>query len=288
MAVKMKAEANMPPHAQPCGYSRFWLLYFVFTIAMIGFFDAYLLSVPIYLLGRFFELCMRNTSPQAGKKLTELADRILCAGIRLLMSVQPWLNADIRIDLNTSGNGTLLVSNHRSHLDAFILLSRVRGIRIFAKRSLFYIPFLGMMMRMSRQIPVAREIDAFFQAMNAVRDRLRDGGTVHIFPEMTRCAPGQAGTRNFSALPFLIAIQEKVTVIPIVFRNTDQVWPKDRFGLAFRRPMQAWTLVPVDPAAFSSAEELRSEVRRRIDAALVTGPTSAGTAANQKGNVHDS
>jgi len=276
-AISTRHQLDPKLHLDNSWLSRFWLFYFMITIGLIGLFGAYLMSVPIYLFGRITHLL----HPRAGKFVTAQADHVLQSGIYFLMMVQPWFNAKVDMKLNDNtkdrlflkaakmpGEGRLLVSNHRSHLDAFFLLSRVRGIRIFAKKSLFKIPFLGMMMRMSRQIPVTREINAFFEAMNHVRDRLRAGDTVHIFPEMTRCAPGFEGTRNFSALPFLIAIQERVSVIPIVFHSTDSVWPKGYLGLKFRRPVVARALEPILAEHFGSAEELRSEVRRRINEAL--------------------
>lgn len=256
-AVKIKQEA--PEITAGGRFSAFWLLYFIFMIGLIGALLAYGVCTPLYLLGRVFP------------GLKKRADYCLCRGIYLLMSVQPWLDAKIDLSVleKTSGRGRLLVSNHRSHLDAFILLSRVEGIRIFAKSTLFSIPFLGLMMRLTEQIPVKRgRMDGFFAAMDAVRDRLRKQQTVHIFPEMTRCAPGFQGTRNFSSAPFAVAMQEQVPIVPIVFRDTDQVWPKGTFGLSFRHPIVITALDPIDPREFSSVDALRAETKRRIDEAL--------------------
>jgi len=252
-AVKIKQGAYAPT------YSSLWLLYFLLTIGVIGAALAYGVCAPLYILARVFP------------GLKKRADRRLCRGISFLLKVQPWLNAkiDLRDADSTRGQGRLLVSNHRSHLDAFILLSRVEGLRIFAKSSLFSIPFLGLMMRLTEQIPVERgRVDGFFAAMDAVRERLRKHQTVHIFPEMTRCAPGFQGTRQFSSAPFAVVRQEKVPVVPIVFRDTDQVWPKGMFGLSFRRPIEVIALAPIDPRGFTSADALRVEAQRRIDEAL--------------------
>lgn len=236
-----------------------WLAYFLATIAIVGATVAYGISVPFYVLGHWSNRSRR------------IADIVLCRGIRVLMSLQPWLNA--KVDLKslqlTRGQGRLLVSNHRSHLDAFLLLSRVEGIRIFAKRSLFAIPFLGTMMRLSRQIPVERgKIDSFWKAIETVRTRLQAGETVHVFPEMTRCPPNLRGTLDFSTAPFLTAMQERSVIVPIVFDGTDGVWPKGAFGLSFRSPIRVRALDPIDPAGFASADELKREVKRRIDAEL--------------------
>ena len=255
MAVKIKPEPSR------ASYSKFWLLYFIFMIGLVGACTAYLICIPLYLLGYWIPGCQR------------LADRMLRRGVFTLMSVQPWLQADIDISLTSKQDphtsGRLLVSNHRSHLDAFLLLSRVPGIRIMAKSSLFSIPFLGLIMKLSQQIPIQRgKMDAFFAAMETVRKRLRAGETVHIFPEMTRCAPGFKGTLNFSSAPFSAAIQENVVVIPIAFRSTDAAWPKGTFGLSFRRPVSAVALEPILPGQFTTADALRSEAKRRIDEAL--------------------
>jgi 1-acyl-sn-glycerol-3-phosphate acyltransferase len=187
------------------------------------------------------------------------------------MKLQPWFNAEVALDAvaSKSDHARLLVSNHRSHLDAFILLSRVPGVRIFAKSALFNVPFLGLMMRASRQIPVKRgRIEAFWKAIETVRTRLQNGETVHVFPEMTRCAPGTNGTLEFSTAPFLTAMQTGTPVTPIVFKGTDGVWPKGAWGLAYRQPVTARALEALDPSAFESADALKHEAQRRIAAEL--------------------
>lgn len=234
---------------------RFWLFYFAISIAVIGGIIGYGICVPFYLVGYVFKPSRR------------LADRILCRGIRLLMDVQPWFTGsfDMTLPTRSSSQGLLLISNHRSTLDAFILLSRVEGIRIFTKKSLLLIPGIGFMMRMTRQIPAKRgQIDSLIEAMEIVRERLRGGEVVHVFAEMTRCSEGFPGVQKFSSYPFLIAFQEKVTIVPIVFFETDRVWPKGISGLRFRHPVKVQTLAPIDSGQFASVEMLKAEVCRVI------------------------
>lgn len=237
--------------------AKLWLLYFLITIALIGFSVSVMFYFPIIWLSRFFPAIK-------GKH-----DRNLQLGIWLLMHVQPWFKARVRIELPQTENGILLVSNHRSHLDVFVLLSRIPGIRVLAKSSLFKIPFLGTFMRASRQIRVERgRLDAWVGAMREVGERLKAGERVHVFPEMTRCNPGLPGIQNFTSGPFLVAIQEDVSVVPIVFKNTDGVWPKGDAGLTFRAPVEVSTLEPLRARDFSTADALKSEVARRIEAEL--------------------
>jgi 1-acyl-sn-glycerol-3-phosphate acyltransferase len=235
--------------------ARIWLAYFLMTIAIIGFFLCSLLYFPLYFLGQ-----------------QRACDSVLRWGIDLLLRLQPWLKAEIHLQLpiQVPKQGVLLVSNHRSHLDVFILLSQISGIRILAKKSLFRIPFLNIMMLATQQIPVPRdELSSFFQAMDEVKKRLAKGQIVHVFPEMTRCTQGFQGVRNFSSAPFQAASLAKVPVVPIVFKDTDQVWPKGFAGLFFRRSIQIHSLPPVLPEHFSSVESLKSAVQKQIELALL-------------------
>jgi 1-acyl-sn-glycerol-3-phosphate acyltransferase len=237
---------------------QLWLAYFLLTIGILGFLLAYSICIPLYLLSKL------------APALEKAADQIMQKGIALLMKIQPWYCAKTQIKWAQSASpGVLFVSNHRSHLDVFILLSTIPGIKILAKSSLFQIPLLNIMMKVTRQIPVPRgQLDSFFQAMQEVKNRLRSGEAVHVFPEMTRCTLGFQGVRQFSAAPFQAAWQENACIIPLVFKGTDQAWPKGRIGISFRKPIEAFNLEPVDPREFASAEMLRTEVQRRIEMAL--------------------
>lgn len=247
--VKVEPDPDLPP----C--SRLWMGYFLFTIFFIGFPICSTIYIPLYFLSFIY--------PHTQKP----ADWILRWGIGWLMRVQPWLDGEF--DLQVPEGGVLLISNHRSHLDAFLLLSRVRGIRILAKQTLFYIPFLGLMMKVTGQIPTRRgQVNSFWQAMKVISEKLKGGQTVHVFPEMTRCEPGFRGTQNFMTAPFLMAMESGRPVLPIVFENTDLVWPKGIFGIRPAQKIRARSLALIQPHDYPSAEALCAETRRRITEAM--------------------
>jgi 1-acyl-sn-glycerol-3-phosphate acyltransferase len=240
---------------QPGKYYKLWLIYFCLMIALIGGTAGYFIGAPLCLLGNLF--------PPARKGGHWVWQRC----IQFLMAVEPWLNADIELNLPSPA---LSVSNHRSHLDAFLLLSRVRGVRMLCKHSLFYVPFLSLMMRVLRQIPVHRKnISSYWQAMETIRLGLQAHDAIHVFPEMTRCEPGFQGTQEFQLAPFHVAFQEKIPVVPIGFWGTDRAWPKGKTGLAFRQPVVVRSLEPLDPNQFESAAALAQEARLRIEAFLL-------------------
>ncbi len=240
-------------HATP---RRLWLAYFFAVIAVWG---GACLSVmfPLFFAGR----CL--------KRFRAMAGRMFRRGCKVLLQVQPWLNADVRIAPVEPGKGTLYVSNHRSTLDVFFLLGHLDGIRILGKRTLLLVPGLGETMWLMRQIFVSKgSPDDYLKAMRKIEAGLRQGDALHVFPEYTRCPQGFVGTQKFAGAPFQMAQQARARVVPIVFEGTDRAWPKGIFALRFRTPVRVRTLDPVDATAFPSAKALADEVRARIDAAL--------------------
>jgi 1-acyl-sn-glycerol-3-phosphate acyltransferase len=237
--------------------AKLWLIYFVMSIGFIGIFFSALFYFPVLALAKVFP------------RLERVRERFFTQGVRFLMWIQPWYKAEVALDVPHENGGVLIVSNHRSHLDVFMLLSRVPGIRIMAKSTLFRIPFLSIYMRTSQQIRVERNnLNDWVRAMDEVGRRLSLGEKVHVFPELTRCEPGFKGLRPFAAGPFQAAIKQDALVLPVVFQNTDGVWPKGDPGLSFREPVSVRSLEPVRARDFSNAFLLRDEVTKRMKQAL--------------------
>src|SRR6185437_8185136 len=106
--------------------SRFCILYFFVTIILVGAPLSLFLILPFSLLALVI--------PQAKYP----ANQVMLWGVRFLLHIQPWFKGDL--DIQIPEGGVLVVSNHRSNLDAFLLLAYVSGVRVLAKHSLFFIP----------------------------------------------------------------------------------------------------------------------------------------------------
>jgi 1-acyl-sn-glycerol-3-phosphate acyltransferase len=242
---------------------KFWLAYFFLTIGIFGIFVGYGMIVPLALLGRRWPL------------FQTLSDRIMLYGIRVLFFCQPWFVAHLDSSQIQGGQAkgarkVLFVSNHRSHLDVFLFLTVIPGVRILAKKALFSVPFLAPYMRFTRQIPVEQgRIDLFLEAMERVRERIELGENVLVFPELTRCPAGYQGTQNFSLAPFKVAKDIGALVIPVVVQETDTVWPKGRLGLSFRRPVRLKILEPLNPDNYETSESLKTAAQERINSQLL-------------------
>ena len=196
-------------------------------------------------------------------------------GVTFLMRIQVWMH--LEMDLSTlepilnarPAKGCLLVSNHRSHLDTFLLLSRVPGIRLLAKRTLFFVPLLGLVMWISGQIPVRRnDLRSFLRALDRIDRALRDGIAVHVFPEMTRCEPGARTLAPFTLAPFARAIECGVPIVPIVLCGTDRAWPKGSYGIRSGMKVRLVALPPLYPQDYPSAEALTRAAREKISERL--------------------
>ncbi len=246
-----------------------WFLYLVLTSLVLGLG----MGLSVYWLALLISL--------AFPRFQRVSDAILHEVISLLMKVQPWLQfgyaefteryTALRTRFPAGGKtGILLVSNHRSHLDTFLLLSRVPGIRVLAKRGLFAVPLLGFVMWTSRQIPVRRKnLKSFVQAMDEIGARLAAGEVVHVFPEMTRASPDFPGVAAFNPAPFLVALKVGVPIFPIAIRGTGETWPKGSFSLRPGHPVALAPLPVIEAAAaqnFSGALELAEFCRAEIEA----------------------
>jgi 1-acyl-sn-glycerol-3-phosphate acyltransferase len=241
--------------------SKFWLAYFMLTILVEGFVFGTLICVPFYLLGRLW------------RPARAVADQVMQKGIFLLLKLQPWLR--LRLQLSAWPDlpkGALIVANHRSHLDVFVLLAIVPGIRILARQSLFWIPGLNVMMWLSQQIRVGnRGPVSLMQAMARAQTKLQDHDTVMIFPELTRASAEVPTTLPFSLAPFRIACAQKCLIYPLVLENTAIAWPKGRKALASSTTVTARALSPVDARHFSDAQSLCHHVQEMMNVEIMNG-----------------
>jgi 1-acyl-sn-glycerol-3-phosphate acyltransferase len=179
----------------------------------------------------------------------------------------------------------VVVANHQSFLDIFLLSGLPREMKWLAKKSLFKIPWVGWAFFLVGDIAVDRADPASAAGVLAkARRYLERGMNVMIFPEGTRSRDGQL--LPFKAGAFKLALDAGVPVLPVAITGSAQGMPKGspwvrpaRLVVRILEPIPTAGLVP--PGAAGSREEvravarLRDDVRDRIAGALAEAERTA-------------
>ncbi|AMV40525.1 lysophospholipid acyltransferase family protein [Planctomyces sp. SH-PL62] len=121
--------------------------------------------------------------------------------------------------------GVILVSNHLSYLDVFILGIGVRRPLNYVARSTLFLPGLGALIRSVGGFPIQRE-GMGASGMKETLKRLRAGGVVTLFPEGTRSRDGELGEMK-SGIALLVS-RAAVPVVPVGLAGTFRAWPRGR------------------------------------------------------------
>ncbi|MCK6586632.1 MAG: 1-acyl-sn-glycerol-3-phosphate acyltransferase [Polyangiaceae bacterium] len=162
----------------------------------------------------------------------------------------------------------VVIANHESTADPFLLSFLPWDMRWVAKEELFRMPIIGWLMRFGGDIPLKRGDRASVTAMFAEAKRTLAGGvSIMIFPEGTRSQDGELGAFKDGA--FQLAIEAGVPVLPLAVAGTRECRPKGSlwFGEASAivkvlEPISTTGLGPADIAM------VRERARERIAEAL--------------------
>jgi 1-acyl-sn-glycerol-3-phosphate acyltransferase len=179
---------------------------------------------------------------------------LLCAGLT------GGIRATGRENLPRDG-GALLVSNHLSYLDVFLLgLGVPRPLSYVARASLFVGP-LAPLIRSVGGFPIDRDRSGAGGLKETLR-RLKGGSMVLIFPEGTRSRDGAIGPLK----PGIAALgRARVPIIPAAIAGTFEAWPA---GRRLPRPhavrVHYGEPIPPETVAALTPDELTALIAERI------------------------
>ena len=162
----------------------------------------------------------------------------------------------------------VVVANHESQADPFLLSWLPWDMRWVAKEELFKPPLTGWAMRFCGDIPLRRgKGDSIRMMLDECQRALEGGISVMMFPEGTRSKDGNL--LPFKDGAFHLAIRAKVPVLPIAIAGTREMRPKGSkwFGKAHAC---AKILDPIPTTGMTAADvaSLRDRTRTTISTAL--------------------
>lgn len=163
---------------------------------------------------------------------------------------------------------TVIVSNHESHSDPFLIAHLPWQMRFLAKESLFKIPLIGWGLWVAGDIAVRRgAAESIQEAMRKCAWWLERGMPVMIFPEGTRSQTGEL--LPFKDGAFRLAIETGADVLPLALRGTRKAMPNNtwRFGFARARVI-AGTPIATKGMTIDDVERLKTQTRDQIEALL--------------------
>ncbi|MBS2012133.1 MAG: 1-acyl-sn-glycerol-3-phosphate acyltransferase [Deltaproteobacteria bacterium] len=121
--------------------------------------------------------------------------------------------------------GYVVIANHESQADPFLLSWLPFDMRWVAKEELFRQPFTGWAMRFGGDIPLRRGERASVEQMMGECERALAGGiSVMMFPEGTRSQNGEL--LPFKDGAFSLAVRAGVPVLPVAIAGTREMRPK--------------------------------------------------------------
>jgi len=162
----------------------------------------------------------------------------------------------------------VVVANHESQADPFLLSFLPWDMRWVAKEELFHQPLTGWAMRFGGDIPIRRgEGESVREMMNECQRALAGGISVMMFPEGTRSKDGEL--LPFRDGAFRLALAAGVPILPIALAGTRQMRPKHSkwFGKA-HACAKILPPIPTEGLGPDDMASLRDRTRATIAAAL--------------------
>jgi 1-acyl-sn-glycerol-3-phosphate acyltransferase len=167
----------------------------------------------------------------------------------------------------------IIVSNHQSGADIMVMFLLWIHYKWVAKRSLFYVPFIGWNMFLNRYISVDRASKSSMRRMMIeARKTLKSGSSVMIFPEGTRSKDGKL--QAFKTGAFHLALENGRPILPIVITGTSMAIRKGGFLVNRNHDIKVKVLPPISfsQIAGKDPKDVSAMVREIMAAELDSRP----------------
>ena len=171
---------------------------------------------------------------------------------------------------NPTGN-YLIVSNHAGMADIPLILGSIPlNMRFVAKEELGKIPIFGWVLKQAGYVLIKRgqnkeALKSLFKAVEV----LKNGKSVHIFPEGTRSETG--AIQPFKRGAFLIAEKADAPILPVAIIGSNRITPKKSLRIR-KSTVQLIIDRPIETSG-KKAQELQDVVYATISRNMETDKT---------------
>ena len=143
----------------------------------------------------------------------------------------------------------LMVCNHQSMLDIPVIYRLFLHFKWVSKASLFKLPIIGWNLSLNRHIRLERSsMQSQRKMFRQCAENIQKGSSIMIFPEGTRSRNGEL--RPFKEGAFLIALQQKTDILPIVLDGSHKALPEKGFIPKRKQHVSLRILPPVPYETF--------------------------------------
>ncbi len=150
-----------------------------------------------------------------------------------------------------SGTPTIIMCNHSSLYDipiSFQIFPK-HSIRMLAKKELSKIPIMGKGMTAAEFPFIDRtNRNQSIRDLEMVRELLKSGIVMWIFPEGTRAADGKLAA--FKKGAFITAIETKATIIPVGIRGANEILPARTSQFNINQKAKIYVGKPIDASVY--------------------------------------
>jgi 1-acyl-sn-glycerol-3-phosphate acyltransferase len=189
--------------------------------------------------------------------------RIWAASILRVSGIRVRLKGLKSIDPSKS---YIYMANHQSNFDIPVLLAHLPvQFRWLAKAELFKIPLFGLAMKRVGYISIDRsDFRSAVKSLKKAAETIRKGTSVVIFPEGTRSLDGKI--HDFKKGGFIMAIDSKVPIVPVVIHGTRAIMPKATLRIWTNNNVLIEIKKPIPTSEFTrkSKDILMENVRKSI------------------------
>ena len=156
----------------------------------------------------------------------------------------------------------VVVANHQSNADIPVISRLPWEMKWVGKKTLFDLPVVGWLMRMSEDIPVDRkDTESRANVIRRAKLAISRRTSVMFMPEGTRSR--DARVLRYQEGAFRIAVETGTPVLPLAIDGTAEALPKSgwQFGLADVK-LHVFDPVPTDRLTLADVAALRERVRQ--------------------------